>query len=145
MSASLLAGLAFATCGTGLVHALQYPIGALTQTPHGLGNAVLMPAVMRFNRPVRERSLAHIARRLPSVDPSLSDTDAASAAPAAVAALARSVGVPGGLASLGVQRSDITGLAADALTVTRLIQLNPRPVDAAALEAILHDAYDADN
>src|ERR1700694_3388795 len=45
--ASLLAGMAFSSAGTAAVHALQYPVGEATHTPHGLGNAVLLPTVMR--------------------------------------------------------------------------------------------------
>lgn len=40
--------------GLGAVHALSHPLGALTEVSlhHGTLNAVLMPAVLRFNRPV---------------------------------------------------------------------------------------------
>ena len=41
--ASLLAGMAFSSAGTAAVHALQYPVGEATHTPHGLGNAVFCP------------------------------------------------------------------------------------------------------
>src|SRR5690606_780057 len=53
--ASLLAGLAFSNAGLGAVHALQLPIGALTRTPHGLGNGVLLPYVMDANLHARQR------------------------------------------------------------------------------------------
>ena len=43
---SLLAGLAFGSAGTSAAHAIQYPIGALTHTAHGLGVAALMPYCM---------------------------------------------------------------------------------------------------
>ena len=128
MLASMFAGLAFAAAGTGLVHALQYPIGALTKTPHGLGNALLLPAVMRFNRPVRAAVLAQVAagcraspRRCPTRRRRIRR-------PARSRRWRRRSASDGGLAALGVGAADIAPLAADAATVTRLIQLNPRPV-----------------
>lgn len=142
MLASMFAGLAFAAAGTGLVHALQYPIGALTKTPHGLGNALLLPAVMRFNQPARAAVLAQVGRRLPDQSASLPGEAAADQAPGQVAALAAALGIRGGLAALGVGASDIAALAADAATVTRLIRLNPRPVTTADLEAVLQDALE---
>ena len=66
--ASLLAGMAFSSAGTAAVHALQYPVGEATHTPHGLGNAVLLPTVMRSITPSRIEEMAFIAR---SLDPSL--------------------------------------------------------------------------
>src|SRR6202035_6023984 len=78
--ASLLAGMAFSSAGTAAVHALQYPVGEATHTPHGLGNAVLLPTVMRSITPTRIEEMALIAR---SLDPSLKsemDADAASQA-----------------------------------------------------------------
>jgi alcohol dehydrogenase class IV len=138
MLASMLAGMAFGAAGTGLVHALQYPIGALTKTPHGLGNALLMPSVMRFNQPARTAVMAQIAARLPGRAATGGDEPASAADQ--VAGLAAAVGICGGLASLGVRPQDIGALAADAMTVTRLIQLNPRPVAVGDLESILREA-----
>ncbi len=39
MMAPLAAGCAFGTAGTAAAHAIQYPVGTLTHTPHGLGVA----------------------------------------------------------------------------------------------------------
>jgi alcohol dehydrogenase class IV len=47
--AALLAGMAFSNSGVGIVHALEYPIGALTHCGHGEGNGLLLPHVMRYN------------------------------------------------------------------------------------------------
>src|SRR5579863_9212656 len=68
--ASLLAGMAFSAAGTAAVHALQYPVGEATHTPHGLGNAVLLPTVMKSITPARLEELAYIAR---CFDPSLNE------------------------------------------------------------------------
>jgi alcohol dehydrogenase class IV len=53
MMASMEGAMAFQK-GLGAVHALSHPLGALTEVSlhHGTLNAVLMPAVLRFNRSV---------------------------------------------------------------------------------------------
>src|SRR5690606_6529491 len=61
---SLLAGLAFGSGGTHLSHALQYPIGALTHTPHGLGTGLLLPYVLEACAPQTADRLAAMAGAL---------------------------------------------------------------------------------
>jgi alcohol dehydrogenase class IV len=141
MMASLLAGMSFGTAGTGLVHALQYPVGALTHTPHGLGNALLMPAVMRYNESARTAEMALIYRLLDTgAKPDTDDQAAAAEAPAAVAQLAADLGIAGGLQGIGITESDIPAIAADAITIERLVRLNPRSVTVDDLQSILIDA-----
>ena len=43
MMGALAAGCAFGTAGTAAAHAIQYPVGALTNTPHGLGSRRCCP------------------------------------------------------------------------------------------------------
>ena len=52
-----------ASAGTAAAHAIQYPVGALTHTPHGVGVGALLPYVMEFNRPARVPELAAVAAR----------------------------------------------------------------------------------
>ncbi len=47
---SCMAGVAF-TKGLGLVHSISHMIGAEYNTQHGLTNAIILPAVMKFNLP----------------------------------------------------------------------------------------------
>ena len=49
MLAANAGGYALGVAGTAAAHALQYPLGALTHTPHGVGVGVLLPYVMRYN------------------------------------------------------------------------------------------------
>ena len=58
---SCLAGVAF-TKGLGLVHSISHMIGAEYNTHHGLTNAIILPAVMKFNLPNvgdKVRSISH--------------------------------------------------------------------------------------
>ena len=138
--ASLLAGLAFASAGTAIVHALQYPLGALTRTAHGHGNAVLMPAAVRYNSAVRQLEAARIARVLGS--PASDDRAAASELPDILSELAMRVGITPSLRSIGVNEGDIDALATGALENTRLLSNNPRPTDHDVLVEVLSAALD---
>ena len=60
MSAAAMGAVAFQK-GLGCVHALSHPLGAVYNTPHGMTNAVALPAVIRFNRPAIENRIALLA------------------------------------------------------------------------------------
>jgi alcohol dehydrogenase class IV len=53
MSAAAIGATAFQKA-LGAIHALSHPVGSLYDTHHGLTNAVFMPYVLAFNRPVIE-------------------------------------------------------------------------------------------
>lgn len=138
---SLLAGLAFSNAGTATVHALQYPVGEATHTPHGLGNAVLMPAVMQAIVPSRLPEMALIARALDREMEGVTDAEAAARAPELVARLAERVGVPRGLRALGMKREQLPQMAELAYGVKRLLDNSPIAFDQSALLGILEEAY----
>ena len=60
MSAAAMGATAFQK-GLGGMHALAHPIGAKYNTHHGMTNAVVMPAVLKFNRPAIEERIAAAA------------------------------------------------------------------------------------
>jgi alcohol dehydrogenase class IV len=139
--ASLLAGMAFSCAGTAAVHALQYPVGEATHTSHGLGNAVLMPAVLKAISKARVPELAFIAR---SLDPNLervSDDAAAGQAPELVARLGESIQIPRGLGAIGMKREQLNEMAELASGIKRLLDNSPVPFDQDALLHILEEAY----
>jgi len=53
MSAAAMGAVAFQK-GLGAIHSLSHPVGAVYGTHHGTTNAVVMPAVLDFNRPAIE-------------------------------------------------------------------------------------------
>ncbi len=63
MSAASMGATAFQK-GLGAMHALSHPISAHYNTHHGMTNAVVMPAVLRFNRPAIEDRIAAVAAYL---------------------------------------------------------------------------------
>ncbi len=58
------AGLAFSNSSVALVHGMSRPIGAHFHVPHGLSNAMLLPAVTRFSLDAAQPRYAEAARRI---------------------------------------------------------------------------------
>jgi alcohol dehydrogenase class IV len=58
------AGLAFSNSSVALVHGMSRPIGAHFHVPHGLSNAMLLPAITRYSVPGAEARYAEAARRI---------------------------------------------------------------------------------
>lgn len=63
MSAAAMGATAFQK-GLGAIHAISHPVGALYNTHHGTTNAVVMPAVVAFNRPAIEDSIIMLVNYL---------------------------------------------------------------------------------
>jgi alcohol dehydrogenase class IV len=136
--AATLAGAAFSSCGVCLVHALEYPTGAMYGSSHGVGNAILLPNVMRFWLPERQTRLARIASLLgvPNVDQMTID-EAAEASIEAVEYLRSSISLPMTLTEIGAKQEDIVSLSDSAMSLQRLIRLSPRPTSKGDIENIL--------
>lgn len=140
MLGSLMAGMAFSNSGTASAHALAYPIGGLTKSPHGEITGLLLPYVVKFNAIVEKEKVRNIADafRLPAG--SLNDTEAANALFQAMIGLLRDIGLPTCLSEIGIEKKDITEIAEKALTIDRLIRINPRVPDRNDFEELLHSA-----
>jgi alcohol dehydrogenase class IV len=74
MLAATQAGMAFSNASVALVHGMSRPIGAHFHVPHGLSNAMLLPAVTEFSVKAAEGRYAECARAIGIVD--LVDSDA---------------------------------------------------------------------
>jgi len=105
MSASMQGAMAFQK-GLGCVHSLSHATGAVDHAlHHGTLNAIYLPAVVRFNAQaesiVRERRMQRMAQAMGLTAPD----DAASAAEAIAQAITQrnqQLGLPSGLAALGL-------------------------------------------
>ncbi|WP_459503628.1 iron-containing alcohol dehydrogenase [Bacillus sp. C1] len=62
MIASLQAGIAFSNASVTLVHGMSRPIGALFHVPHGISNAMLLPAILDFTKGCSVKRFADIGR-----------------------------------------------------------------------------------
>lgn len=64
MLGATLAGIAFSNASVALVHGMSRPIGAFFHVPHGLSNAMLLPAVTAFSIPAAPERYADCARAM---------------------------------------------------------------------------------
>ena len=64
MIAATQGGMAFANSSVCLVHGMSRPLGALFHVPHGISNAMLLPAVTRFSLSGAIARYATVARTL---------------------------------------------------------------------------------
>ncbi|MGH1370185.1 MAG: iron-containing alcohol dehydrogenase [Geminicoccales bacterium] len=124
---SMMAGQAFANSPVAAVHALAYPVGSLFHVPHGLSNALVLEAVMRFNAPECGAEYAELA---PLVFPEIDDgRDSQTVAAEFIERLGNlnvELGLEAGLKQVGISQTDIPKLASDAMNQTRLLVNNPR-------------------
>lgn len=139
--AATLAGMAFSNSGVAVVHALEYPVGAATHCSHGAGNGLLLPFVMRFNRPARLPQFAKIAEWLGENVAGQPLEQAADEAISAVERLKRDVGIPDRLRDIGVREDQLRPIAEKAFGVKRILRVNPRTVTVEDLEGILRAAW----
>lgn len=126
--ASLEAGMAFSNAILGATHAMSHQVGGLIDAPHGVVNAVLLSHVVSFNAlgsPERYRPLAEVFGLSESRAPV---EQMARALAAYIRALADRVGVPKGLAALGVTEADIPLLTKSTLH-DACLTTNPRLAD----------------
>jgi alcohol dehydrogenase len=144
MLGATTAGLAFGTAGTAAAHAVQYPVGAMTHTPHGAGVAVMMPYVMEFNRDHCETEIGEIGSAMGLDLKGLSGFDRASKTIDAVDALFASVGIPKTIADLGVAASQLPLVAEQAMGSARLVKNNPRPLDLETMTLLVDAAFTGD-
>ncbi len=64
MLAATQAGIAFSNSSVALVHGMSRPIGAKFHVPHGMSNAMLLPAVTEFSIPAAVERYAECARTM---------------------------------------------------------------------------------
>ncbi len=112
--AEYLAGMAFNNASLGYVHAMAHQLGGLYNLPHGVCNAILLPAVCEFNAIAAARRLGDVAVALGEDVAGLAPLDAAAKAIAAIRKLSRAIGIPAGLRELGVKEADLPKMAENA-------------------------------
>lgn len=76
MLGASLAGLAFSSASVALVHGMSRPIGAFFHVPHGLSNAMVLPAITRYSVDSAPARYATCARTIGVANPANSDNAA---------------------------------------------------------------------
>lgn len=134
MAASLAGAVAFQK-GLGAVHALSHPLSSVLGAHHGLGNGVLLPYVLAFNRPAIEAKLNALARLLDLPEPGYAGVLRW------VIELRRTIGVPHTADALGLTAGMVPELAAMAARDLNAPE-NPIPFDTNDAERLYRDALE---
>lgn len=95
MLAATQGGIAFANASVTLIHGMSRPIGAAFHVPHGLSNAMLLPAVTAWSVSGDTARYAHCARYMEIADAGDSDGVACDKLMHGLAALTADLQVPG--------------------------------------------------
>ena len=145
MLAATLAGIGFGNAGVHVPHACAYPIASLKHAwtptgyptshafvPHGFSVTVTAPASFRFTQEAAPERHREAARMLTG--------DRTDDLGEAFASLMQDVGAPMTIGELGYDERDIPALVEGAMKQQRLLVNAPKPVDEAALGAILRDS-----
>ncbi|HUU53468.1 MAG TPA: iron-containing alcohol dehydrogenase [Armatimonadota bacterium] len=131
---SMMAGMAFANSGLGLVHGLVHPIGSRFGVPHGEGCGRLLPHVLRYNATAVPAKVAVVGAALTG-----KNGVAAEEAAEAVVSLLRDLQVPAGIGDLGIPDNRLPELAKDGL-LAGAVRTNPRAVGEEDARALLEEA-----
>jgi alcohol dehydrogenase class IV len=144
MRGATLAGLAFSNASVALVHGMSRPIGAHFHVPHGMSNAMLLPAVTEFGLAAGQARYAEAARVM-GLAAAGDDVTAAAALLAELRALNRDLEVPTP-AGFGIDparwRDLLPTMAAQALA-SGSPGNNPRVPEAAEIVALYEGLFGA--
>jgi alcohol dehydrogenase len=137
--AEYLAGMAFNSAGLGIVHSMAHQPGSLLGKPHGVCNAICLPVVCEFNLMANAEKYAKVAEFLGEDITGLSVMEAAEKAVASIRKLSRDIGIPQGLAEIGVTEKDIPVMAENALKDVCTL-FNPRTVKLEDIVGLYNEA-----
>ena len=137
------AGLAFSNSSVALVHGMSRPIGAHFHVPHGLSNAMLLPAVTRYSVVGAEARYAEAARRVGFSAAADSDAVASAKLIAGLQAWNREMSVPTP-ADYGIKEADWNNkmaLMAEQALASGSPGNNPRVPDVRQIVALYREVW----
>jgi alcohol dehydrogenase class IV len=141
---SLQAGMAFSNASVCLVHGMSRPIGALFHVPHGISNAMLLPAVMEFSKDACIERLGEIGRIFKPNDSTLSNLEKAEIAVQSIKELCQKLKISN-LRGWGIEHQAFTSvvekMACDAID-SGSPSNNPRVPSHEELVELYHVCYD---
>lgn len=143
MLGATLAGMAFSNASVALVHGMSRPIGAFFHVPHGLSNAMLLPAVTHWSLPGAPARYADCARAIGAADAGDNDDVAGEKLVVALRGLNADLKVPSPK-TYGIDPARWNGLletmAAQALASGSPAN-NPRVPDVATMVALYRESW----
>lgn len=144
MLAATLGGISFSNSSVALVHGMSRPIGAVFHLPHGLSNAILLPAVTRYSTEASAARYAKIARVVGRADSAASDSSACAALVQWLEELNAKLRIPRLSTCRGVERAqfdrEVQKMATDALASGSPAN-NPRVPTAAEIVGLYHEIW----
>ena len=118
MLAAMEAGIAFNNSSVTIVHGMSRPLGALFHVPHGISNAVLLPACLEYAIMGLPERFADIAKAMGVKDSNLSDLNLAKESLILIKKLCEDVEIPS-ISGLGIDKNTfmkrLDKMATDAL------------------------------
>jgi 1,3-propanediol dehydrogenase len=139
--AAFEAGLAFTNAHAGAVHALGHPIAGMLNVPQRLGDAILLPHVMRHNMNAKLDRMVDVAFAMGEKVEALSKHEAAEKAIVAVQCLMVDIGLPTTLDKVGVVKEKISELSQLALQ-DAFLKTNPCTLTKHDIESIYERAFE---
>lgn len=144
MLAATQAGIAFSNASVALVHGMSRPLGVQFHVPHGLSNAMLLPAVTSFSASAAEARYATCARSIGVSTPECTDSEACEQLIKSLFRRNAELAVPSPKA-YGIDRAQYHA-AIPAMTAQALAsgspQNNPRVPTAEEIEAIYRQVWE---
>ena len=143
MKGAMIAGLAFSNASVALVHGMSRPIGAHFHVPHGLSNAMLLPAVTEYSLNAALPRYAEAARAMGVATTAEGDQSAAAKLIEELRALNRDLAVPTP-AQYGIAKGKWDGLVplmAKQALASGSPANNPAVPEAAEIEALYARVY----
>jgi maleylacetate reductase len=122
-----LCGIALGSSAMALHHKLCHTLGGTFDLPHAETHAIVLPHAAAYNAPAAPEAMMRVARALSATD-----------APEALHALAQRLDAPKSLRELGMPEA---GIDAAADLAVKSPYANPRPIERAAIRALIARAW----
>ena len=139
---SFYGGLCLTNASVTAVHALSFPLGADYHIPHGIANAIMLPYIIRYNCLANIERFYEISNILDDKTQSMSFRDGALNASNSIITLLRDIDLPTTLKEIDVPKEAIPSMAERALSVQRLLTMNPRKIFKKDIIRLYEQAYE---
>lgn len=139
--AATMGGMAFASGGLGVVHALAYSIGTEYHLSHGRSNAIMLPHGMRYNLSGNAEKYVAIAAFMGKNIQGLSTLEAALLSVEAVEKLLTTLQISFHLRDYGIPKGGIPKLVEGGMKFSRLFIPNPRDLKEEDVRNLYEAAY----
>ena len=118
------AGIAFSWARLGNVHAMSHPVSAYYDVPHGVANAILLPAVVDYNALADSGKYLKIYNYI-AERPAKAEDFVPAMLGEEIRKLNKALGIPASLSEVGVTDEHLDAMADDAMKSGN-IAVNPR-------------------